>query len=425
MGLTITEKILMSHCLQGQVKRGAIIEASLDRIMVHESISISIAKTVEQMGVERLSDPAKVVSFLDHWAPAPTEDAAVMHQTCRDFVRRFKIAHPHDVNGGVCHQVMIERFVLPGQVVVGSDSHCPTYGALNCLGIGLGFTDAALAMVEGHVWLKVPEVMRVEVKGRMADGVTGKDVILHMLGDLGTEGADYLSLEFSGPGLANLTMDDRFTICNMTAEMGAKAAIMPTDHIMRAYLADLGCSGYTEVQADEDAAYDSEYEIDLDALVPLAALPRSPGNVHPIAEAAGTIIDQVYIGGCTNGRLADLRQAARILKGHKVAPGVRFLIYPASYKVLLDGMADGTIQRLVEAGAMLGPPACGPCFGAHLGLLGPSEKCFSAGNRNFVGRMGSKKAEIYLGSPYSAAAAALAGEIVDPREFLKSSRRIP
>lgn len=419
MGLTITKKILMSHCLQGQVKRGAIIEASLDRVMIHESISISIAKTVEQMGVKRLSDPAKVVSFLDHWAPAPTEDAAVMHQTCRDFIRKFQIGHPHDVNGGVCHQVMIEKFVLPGQIVVGSDSHCPTYGALNCMGIGLGFTDAALAMVEGHVWLKIPEVMQVKVKGRLADGVTGKDVILHMLGDLGTEGADYMSLEFTGPGLTNLTMDDRFTICNMTAEMGAKAAIMPADDIMRAYLAAMGHTGYSEVSAGQDAIYDHQNEIDLDALVPLVALPSSPGNVHPITEAVGTKIDQAYIGGCTNGRLADLRQAARILEGRKAAPGVRLMIYPASYKVLLDGMADGTIQRLIEAGAMLGPPACGPCFGAHLGLLGPGERCFSTGNRNFVGRMGSKKAEIYLGSPYSAAAAAVAGEIVDPREFLK------
>lgn len=420
MALTITEKILEQHCLQGNVIRGSIIQVSLDRIMVHESIALSIAKTIEKLGVRELKEPGKIVSFLDHWAPAPDENAAVMHQNCRSFVRHFNISHHHDVNGGVCHQVMIEKFVKPGEIVVGSDSHTPTYGALDCLGIGLGFTDVALAMAEGHTWLKVPEVMQIRLEGSLPEGVTGKDVILYALGELGTEGADYKAIEFSGTGVPDLAMDDRFTICNMSAEMGAKAAIMPVDQVTRDYMMQRGEPDFKEVYADEGAVYKSSFIIEMKNLCPMIAAPSSPANVHPIAEAAGTRIDQVFIGGCTNGRLSDLKQAAQILKGNKVASGVRLLVFPASYQVLRDAIQDGTINCLIDAGAVLGPPSCGPCFGAHQGLLGPGEKCFSSSNRNFAGRMGSKEAEIFLGSALSAAATAVAGKIIDPREFAKA-----
>ena len=416
MALTITEKILQQHCLEGNLTQGSIIQVSIDRIMVHESIGISIAKTIEKLGVSKLKAPDKIVSFLDHWAPAPDENAAVMHQNCRKFVQHFNISHHHDVNGGVCHQVMIEKFVNPGDIVVGSDSHSTTYGALDCLGIGLGFTDVALAMAEGRTWLKVPEVMQVRLEGKLAEGVTGKDIILYALGELGTEGADYKVIEFSGEGVSSLAMDDRFTICNMTAEMGAKAAIMPVDQVTREFMMQRGETDLKEVSPDKEAVYSSIFVIELQSLHPMIAAPSSPANVHPIAEFAGTQIDQVFIGGCTNGRLTDLRQAAQILSKNKVAPGVRLLVFPASYQVLRDAIQDGTINCLIDAGAVLGPPSCGPCFGAHLGLLGPGEKCFSSTNRNFVGRMGSKEAEIFLGSALSAAATAVAGKIVDPRE---------
>ena len=418
MSLNMTDKILKHHLLKGNLRAGSIIEVKIDRIMVHESIAQGISEAIEKLGAKKLKNPENIISVLDHFSPAPDENAAIMHQKCREFVKRFHITHHYDIKGGICHQVMIEDFVEPGQLIIGSDSHSTTYGALGCFGVGLGFTDVALAMVRGCTWIKVPQTIKIYLKGELPVGTCGKDVILYMLSQMGTEGANYKALEFSGPGLKELTMDDRFSICNMAAETGAKAAVMPVDSITRNYLHERMGQDIFEIFPEPSAQYSSCQEINLSNLTPMVAKPNSPDNVCSVNQISGIKIDQVFIGGCNNGRLSDLRQAATILKGKKIASSVRLLVYPASYRVLKMAIEDGTLECLIDAGAVLGPPCCGPCFGAHLGLLGPGERCFSVTNRNFLGRMGSKKAEIYLGSPFTAAATALNGRITDPRQYV-------
>ncbi|MEW6047940.1 MAG: aconitase/3-isopropylmalate dehydratase large subunit family protein [Bacillota bacterium] len=416
-GQTMAEKLLARASGEARLRAGAIVDVPLDWIMIHEGIAWGVAKAVQQIGADTLAHPEKVVALLDHLAPPPDVKAAEMHQMCRQFVERFSITHFHDMRRGICHQVMVEEYARPREIIVGSDSHTTTYGALASFAAGLGFTDVAVALVTGRTWFKVPETIRIDVSGRFGDGISAADAALALLGLLGADGAAYMACEFGG-SLDALHMSARFTLCNLAAEMGAKVALMPPDGATVEFLArhnrpatpDAG-----ELAPDPDAVYRRRIGLDLGALVPMVALPPSPDRVRPVAEVEPVRVDQVFIGGCANGRLEDMRAAARLLRGRKVNPHTRLIVVPASYEVMRQMSHEGILDTLIDAGAVIGPPTCGPCFGGHFGLLAADEVCVSTGTRNFVGRMGSDRASIYLASPYTAAASAVAGHLADPR----------
>lgn len=419
-GQTMAEKLLARASGEGRLQAGSIVEVPLDWIMVHEGLAWGIARAVDEIGASRLAHPEKVVALLDHFAPPPDEKAAELHRICREFVTRFGITHFHDMRKGICHQVMIEEYVSPGEIVAGSDSHTTTYGAVGCFATGLGFTDVAVALVTGKTWFKVPEAIRIQVSGKLPPAVAPADAALSLLGQLGADGATYMSCEFSG-SLENLSMDGRFTLCNLAAEMGAKVALMPTDEVTWDFLARRPRPApreRIEIAPDADASYRRTVPLDLGQLVPLVAHPHSPDNVRPVAESEPVPVDQVFIGGCANGRLEDMRAAASLLRGRKVHPRTRLIVVPASYQVLRQMAHEGILDALIDAGAVIGPSTCGPCFGGHFGLLAAGEVCVSTGTRNFVGRMGSNQARIYLASPYTAAASAVAGHLTDPRVLI-------
>lgn len=419
MGKTFAEKMLAQKAGLDSVVPGQIVTVRPDHLLMHDNASAIVAKVAEDLKTYGLVDRELPVIAIDHVVPAVDEKTASGHAKIRKFVKEYGVRHFFDVGEGVCHQLMVEKgLALPGTLVLGSDSHTCTYGALGAFASGIDRTEAAVLLLTGETWLKVPETIGVSLAGRFPAGVMGKDLVLRIIGDIGADGANYQSVEFRGD-LSGLPMDDRLTVANMGIEMGAKLAVFPVDGATEAYLAEHAPGASWEaVRADADASYCRELKYDLSAMEPVVAKPHAVDNVAPISEVAGLPVQQAFLGTCTNGRLSDLRAAAALLKGKHVASGVRLLVIPASRSILQGALADGTIETLVAAGAMVAPPGCGPCLGAHMGLLAPGERCISSSNRNFQGRMGSKDAEVFLGSPLTVAASALTGVLTDPRELV-------
>ena len=409
---TISQKIFSRASGSSKmVEPGEIVEASVDYAMSHDGTSVLAIKAFSEMGSEKVWDPERVVIPFDHIVPANNETAAELQKDVRAWAKEQKISNFFDCGSGVCHQVFPEQgFALPGLLLVGADSHSCTYGAFGAFGTGVGATDMAEIYSRGRLWFKVPETIAVRASGTIKPNVSAKDIALMVIGKLGADGATYKAVEYIGPAIEALSMSGRMTLCNLGVEMGAKAAIVPPDKKTDAWLAGRAHQPYKHVLSDPDS-YDYEYEYDITDLEPQVAVPYRVDNVRPVSELEGLEVDQVFIGTCTNGRLEDLAAAARILKGSQVK--ARTLVIPASREVLREALQSGIIQTLVEAGAMIGPPGCGPCLGAHMGVLAEGEVCVSTSNRNFPGRMG-KGGLVYLASPATAAASALSGCLAVP-----------
>ena len=417
LGLTIAEKIFSNH-VGGAVRAGDYVDSPIDFVFGHEGSAPLALQIFNQIGVQRVFDPNKVGIVIDHYSPSPTEKVSELHVMLREFVRKYR-CKLFDVGEGICHQVIPEGgFARPGSIVIGGDSHTVTYGALNVLATGVGSTDLAVAFASGRAWFRVPESIKVNVSGKLPQGVYSKDVILRIAKVLRADGATYQVIEFSGDTIRNLSMDARFTISNMVVEVGAKAGLMEIDDHSRAWAKQFNIPLDTAVYADSDAHYEKVLEIDVSNLDPQIARPHYVDNVVPVSDVAGTPVAQAFIGTCTNGRLEDLRIAADIVRGKRVHSGVRFIIGPASRQVYIQASQQGILADLVAAGATVIPPGCGPCVGIHQGIPGDGENVISTANRNFKGRMGNNKAFIYLASPASVAAAALKGEICDVRDIL-------
>lgn len=415
MGKTFAEKILALKAGLDETVPGQIVTVRPDKLLTHDNTS-AIAKTFRKIGVDRVADPTMNVIILDHVVPAANETYAQSHKETREFVREQGISAFFDVGEGICHQVMPEKgHALPGLLIVGSDSHTPSHGALGAFAAGIGRTEAAAVMATGEIWLRVPESLRIVVEGALPQRISAKDLILRIIGDIGADGADYRSVEFAGPAIEAMSIGSRQVLCNMAAEMGAKNGYVAPDAVTRAWLAERTDQPYQEIHPDPDAAYAQVLFYDVSTLAPQVAKPHRVDNVVPVTEVAGLEIQQALIGTCTNGRLEDLAAAAEILRGKHIAPWVRLLVLPASREILLEAIAAGVVSDLVAAGATLLNPGCGPCLGAHEGCMAPGERTISTANRNFKGRMGSRDAEIYLASPATVAASALAGAIADPR----------
>ena len=411
MGLTITEKILANASHKSEVTSGDVVVADVDVVMAHDSTAPLAVEAFYEIG-KKVFDPDKIVIVFDHFFPPPSVDAARLHQRVRSFVTEQKI--PNFFTDGVCHQILVEKFVSPGTVIVGADSHTCTEGALGAFSTGLGSTDIAGAMATGKCWFKVPESLRFNLSGSPRKGVYAKDVILNIIGQVGADGALYKAAEFTGDYVKKASVSSRLTLCNMAVEMGAKNGIIEADEKTRSFVGREG----KIFKSDEGAVYEEEYEIEVDKINPQVACPSTVDNVKPVASVEGKTIDQAYIGTCTNGRLEDIEIAVRVLRGKRIADNVRLLVIPASTKVYLDAFSKGYLQEIVKSGGIICNTGCGPCVGRHEGVLAEGETCISTQNRNFSGRMGSPKAEIYLASPATVAASALAGRIVDPRGYL-------
>ncbi len=419
MGETFAVKIL-SRAAGKKVREGEIVFVEPDCIMTHDNSAAIIGKFESTIPEGRIRYPGRIAIVLDHVIPAASSKHAAGHKRVREFVREQGITDFHDIGTGVCHQVMPEMgLVKPGSIVVGSDSHTCTYGAFNCFATGIDRTEAAGIWITGRTWFKVPQTINIELTGAFTTGISAKDLILTIIGDVGAGGANYMAVEFNGPAVGGLRISDRMTIANMGIEMGAKIAAFPANSMTSKYYDALGLDVAGAVWSDHDAVYTRTLRYDLSEIVPVVACPHQVDNVVKIEEIAGMKIDQIFLGTCTNGRVEDLKLAADILKGRRVHNSVRMIVAPASREEYLKAMKMGIIEDLVSAGAVVLPPGCGPCLGAHQGALAPGEKCLSTANRNFKGRMGEKEAEIYLSSPETAAASALTGKIQDPREVLK------
>lgn len=420
---TLSEKILAraAGLPPGSAAPGEVVTARVDTAMSHDNSALVIDAFAKVRGA-RLFEPSRIVIPLDHRTPADDVRTAELHKKIREFASRNGIASFFDVGEGICHQVLSEKgFALPGELVIGADSHSTTYGAFGAFGAGIGATEMAAVWATGELWLRIPHTIRVSVTGRIPDGVTPKDLTLHIVGELGTTGADYRAIEYHGSAIRALPVHGRMTLCNMGAEMGAKAAIVPPDGTTLSFLEGRARRPFVPVSPDPDARYERTVEIDGSRLEPAIALPGAVDDVVPVSRAAGQRIDQAFLGSCTNGRLEDLADAALIVKGRKIAPGVRFLVVPASRQVYLEAMRAGHVEALVAAGATILPPGCGPCLGGHQGILAKGEVCISGANRNFRGRMGDPDAQIFLGSPATVAASAIAGMIADPRPYLRGT----
>jgi len=421
--MTFAEKILASYGNQETVVPGQIVTIRPDHLLSHDNTAPIIGKIGPELEKYGVYDPDMPIIVIDHVAPASNEKTSTNHCKIREFVKEHVIKHFFDVGVGVCHQVVVEKgLALPGQILLGSDSHTCSYGAVGAFSTGIDRTEAASILLTGETWLKVPRSIKITLKGKLRTGVSAKDLILHIIGDISASGATYCSVEFHGEPevLADLSMSDRFTIANMGIEMGAKIAVFPVDDLTRKHFSSLciNPSTYEETWADEDAVYWKELDYDLNAIEPVIAAPHTVDNVKPVTELAGTKIHQAFLGTCTNGRIQDLKLAAEMLKGRKVHRNVRLIVAPASREVLMEALDLGLITTLVKAGAVMLPPGCGPCLGAHQGVLAPGERCISTANRNFKGRMGCKDAEIYLASPATVVWSAVKGEIADPRDSI-------
>jgi len=415
MGHTFVEKVLARKAGLDSVVPGQIVTVRPDKLLTHDNTA-AISKKFRQIGVERVADPNISVIVLDHVVPAANETYAINHKIIRQFVAEQGISAFYDIGEGICHQVLPEKgHAWPGAVIVGSDSHTPTHGAFGAFAAGIGRTEAAAVMATGQIWLRVPESLRIVVNGTLPERVSAKDVILHIIGDLRADGANYCSVEFAGETVREMSIASRMVLTNMAAEMGAKNGVVEPDEVTRAWLRGRVEHDYEEVHADPDATYERVVEYNVDEFAPQVAKPHTVDNVVPVTEVAGTPINQALVGTCTNGRLEDLAAAADILRGRHIAPSVRLLVLPASREILLTAIERGFVSDMVAAGATLLNPGCGPCLGAHEGCMAPGEMTISTANRNFKGRMGSKEAFIYLASPATVAASALSGVITDPR----------
>ncbi|MBR3468913.1 MAG: 3-isopropylmalate dehydratase large subunit [Lachnospiraceae bacterium] len=422
MGMTMTQKILAHAAGLDKVVAGQLIEANLDLVLGNDITSPVAIKEMDKMKVNGVFDKDKIALVPDHFVPNKDIKSAEHCKCVREFARRNEITNYFEVGEmGIEHALLPERgLTVAGDVIIGADSHTCTYGALGAFSTGVGSTDMAAGMATGKAWFKVPSAIKFILTGKPSKWVSGKDVILHIIGMIGVDGALYKSMEFVGDGIANLTMDDRFTIANMAIEAGGKNGIFPVDALAEQYMKEHSTRKYTIYEADEDAVYDETYTIDLSTLRPTVAFPHLPENTHTIDEIHemdDIVIDQVVIGSCTNGRLDDLRCAAEILKGRKVKKGIRCIVIPATQKIYLQAMEEGLLRTFIEAGAVVSTPTCGPCLGGYMGILAEGERCVSTTNRNFVGRMGHVTSEIYLASPAVAAASAITGKISCPCEL--------
>ena len=416
MGMTMTQKILAAHAGLPEVKAGQLIEAELDLVLGNDITSPVAIREMEKMNRQTVFDKEKIALVMDHFIPNKDIKSAENCKCCREFACKHEITNYFDVGEmGIEHALLPEKgLVVAGDAVIGADSHTCTYGALGAFSTGGGSTDMAAAMVTGKIWFKVPSAIRFELVGKPAKWVSGKDVILHIIGMIGVEGALYRSMEFCGEGIRYLSMDDRFTICNMAIEAGGKNGIFPVDEVTKEYIKEHSKREYKVYEPDEDAEYEQTYVIDLSVLKPTVSFPHLPENTKTFDEIGDIAIDQVVIGSCTNGHISDLEVAAKILKGKKVAKNVRAIIIPATQKIYLEAMKKGYLETFIEAGAVVSTPTCGPCLGGYMGILAAGERCVSTTNRNFVGRMGHVDSEVYLASPAVAAASALTGKLTDP-----------
>ena len=420
MGMTMTQKILAAHAGLEYVEAGQLIEADLDLVLGNDITSPVAIKEMSKMKVDGVFDKDKIALVPDHFVPNKDIKSAEHCKCVREFAYRNEITNYFEVGQmGIEHALLPEKgLTVAGDVIIGADSHTCTYGALGAFSTGVGSTDMAAGMATGKAWFKVPGAIKFNLTGKLPKYVSGKDIILHIIGMIGVDGALYKSMEFVGDGIASLSMDDRFTIANMAIEAGGKNGIFPVDEKAVAYMKEHSTREYKVYEADEDAVYDEEYTIDLSTLKSTVAFPHLPENTHTIDEIDKNIkIDQVVIGSCTNGRLDDLRQAAEVLKGRKVAKGMRLIVIPATQAIYLQAMEEGLLKIFIEAGGIVSTPTCGPCLGGYMGILAENERCVSTTNRNFVGRMGHVTSEIYLASPAVAAASAITGTIAGPLDL--------
>ena len=420
MGMTMTQKILAHHAGLDSVRPGQLIQAKLDLVLGNDITTPVAINEFEAAGFDKVFDKSKIALVMDHFAPNKDIKAATQCKQCRTFAKRFDIDNYFDVGAmGIEHALLPEKgLVAPGEAVIGADSHTCTYGALGAFSTGVGSTDMGAAIAAGETWFKVPSAIRVWLTGKKKTYVSGKDVILTLIGRIGVDGARYQSLEFAGPGVAELTIYDRLTIANMAIEAGAKNGIFPVDDITRAYVNGRVNRPWTAYEADEDAVYERTIEIDLSEVECTVAYPHLPENAHPAREGKDVAIDQIVIGSCTNGQIDDMAAAAEILKGRHLADGVRGIIIPATQEVYRECMHRGYTDIFLDAGCIVSTPTCGPCLGGYMGILAEGERCVSTTNRNFVGRMGHVKSEVYLASPAVAAASGVAGYICHPEEVV-------
>ena len=413
------EKILARAATRDSVSTGQIVNCRIDLAEVNDLYPQAIFSFYE-MGGKKVHSPDRIAFILDHYAPASSIQQAENQKLMREFCREQKIGLLFDVNSGVCHQVLVDHgLVYPGMILIATDSHTTTHGAFGAFGTGVGATDLAVIMATGHLWLRVPEIIRINLSGRLPRGVYAKDVILHIIGELGADYAIYKAVEFAGPALVNWSVSERMALCNMTTEMGAKAAYIQPDQVTYDFLNGKVDRKFESLESDADFQYAEELFFDVARIGPRLAVPQSVDNVRPLAELVGTPVHQAYLGSCTGGRAEDIAVAARILDGQKIHPTTRFIVVPASRNVFLEALQRGDVQRLVAAGATFVTPGCAACLGTHEGILAKDEVCIASTNRNFPGRMGHPQSAVYLGSPASVAAAALTGRITDPCKVLE------
>ena len=419
MGKTFTEKILALKSGKKSVIAGEIVTVSPDIVLSHDNTA-AISKKFKQMGVKKVKHPEKIVIPLDHCVPAATEKYAANHKEIREFVQEQKIENFYDINTGVCHQILPEKgHVLPGTLILGADSHTTTYGAFGAFSTGIGRSEVASIWATDEIWLKVPETIKINIEGTITSGVYPKDIILHIIGNLGADGVLYKAVEFGGKVVREMSISGRMTLCNMAVEMGAKNGYVQPDEKTIEWLSSRTNKKYRVIKSDSDAKFEKIINYDINRLEPQIACPHTVDNVRTVSEVIGTKIDQALIGTCTNGRIEDLKITSEILKGKRISNKVRLLIFPASMEIYAEAMELGIFQELVKSGAVIMNPGCGPCLGAHEGALAPGEICLSTANRNFKGRMGCKEAEVYLASPATVAVSSLYGEITDVRGDLK------
>ncbi len=417
MGKTISEKIISEHCGK-DVCPGEIIVVPVDVCLTQDGTGPLAVTQLKKMDLVKAANPDKTILFIDHAAPSPRKELSNDHNLLREFSESTGVALS-DIGEGVCHQLINEKLVKPGDILIGADSHTCTGGALCAFSTGMGSTDVAVGIALGKTWLRVPETFEIICEGDFKKGVCSKDLILYFIGVIGADGATYKALEFTGSTIKNLDMSDRFTISNMAVEAGAKVGLIASDDITKRYLKSIGREkDFKEIKAGSDAVYEKEFRVNVSDLDPMVSLPHTVDNTKKIGEIEDTVIHQVHIGTCTNGRLKDLEIAAKILKGKRTNKKTRLLVTPASRSIYLEAIKKGVVTTLVEAGAVINPPGCGPCVGVHQGILGDGENCLSSQNRNFRGRMGNVQGNIFLASPYTCAATAITGKITDPREFL-------